>query len=93
MQTTRMHELIEKGYKENGLLDRIIFVYPSSQDISDWQLDEDSSFASFEKSSNLWEAIINKVIDLPFTNNDNVQNILEFEPSIKFKMMGWWIAE
>ena len=24
MQTTRMHELIEKGYKENGLLDRII---------------------------------------------------------------------
>lgn len=51
MQTTRMHELIEKGYKDNGLIDRIIFVYPSSQEISDWQLDEDSSSASFDKYS------------------------------------------
>ena len=89
MQTTRMHELIEKGYKENGLLDRIIFVYPSSQDISDWQLDEDSSFASFEKYSNLWEAIINKVIDLPFTNNDNVQNILDFSSEAKVYFTNW----
>ncbi len=89
MQTTRMHELIEKGYKENGLLDRIIFVYPSSQDISDWQLDEDSSFASFEKYSNLWEAIINKVIDLPFTDNDNVQNILDFSSEAKAYFTNW----
>nr|WP_287049291.1 DUF3987 domain-containing protein [Culturomica sp.] len=89
MQTTRMHELIEKGYKENGLLDRIIFVYPSSQDISDWQLDEDSSFASFEKYSNLWEAIINKVIDLPFTDNNNVQNILNFSPEAKAYFTNW----
>lgn len=89
MQTTRMHELVEKGYKENGLLDRIIFVYPSSQDISDWQLDEDSSFASFEKYSNLWEAIINKVIDLPFIDNDNVQNILDFSSEAKAYFTNW----
>ena len=25
MQTTRVHELVDKGYKDNGLLDRIIF--------------------------------------------------------------------
>ena len=49
MQTTRMHELIEKGYKDNGLIDRIIFVYPSSQEISDWGLDEDSSVSTFGK--------------------------------------------
>ena len=84
MQITRMHELIEKGYKENGLLDRIIFVYPSSQEISDWQLDEDSSFASFEKYSNMWESIFNKVIDLPFSDNDNVQSILDFSPKAYF---------
>jgi hypothetical protein len=84
MQITRMHELIEKGYKENGLLDRIIFVYPSSQEISDWQLDEDSSFASFEKYSNMWESIFNKVIDLPFSDNDNVQSILDFSPEAYF---------
>ena len=66
MQTTRMHELIEKGYKENGLLDRIIFVYPSSQEIADWQSDEDSSF---DKYSTMWESIIDKVISLPFVEN------------------------
>ena len=89
MQTTRMHELIEKGYKENGLLDRIIFVYPSSQEISDWQLDEDSSFASFEKYSNMWESIFNKVIDLPFSDNDNVQSILDFSPEAKAYFTNW----
>lgn len=89
MQTTRMHELIEKGYKENGLLDRIIFVYPSSQEISDWQLDEDSSFASFERYSNIWESIINKVIDLPFSDNDNVQSILDFSPEAKAYFTNW----
>ena len=89
MQTTRMHELIEKGYKENGLLDRIIFVYPSSQEISDWQLDEDSSFASFERHSNMWESIINKVIDLPFTDNGNVQSILDFSSEAKAYFTSW----
>lgn len=89
MQITRMHELIEKGYKENGLLDRIIFVYPSSQEILDWQLDEDSSFASFEKYSNMWESIINKVIDLPFSDNDNVQSILDFSPEAKAYFTNW----
>ncbi len=89
MQITRMHELIEKGYKENGLLDRIIFVYPSSKEISDWQLDEDSSFASFEKYSNMWESIFNKVIDLPFSDNDNVQSILDFSPEAKAYFTNW----
>ena len=89
MQITRMHELIEKGYKENGLLDRIIFVYPSSQEISDWQLDEDSSFASFEKYSNMWESIFNKVIDLPFSDNDNVQSILDFSREAKAYFTNW----
>ena len=89
MQTTRMHELIEKGYKENGLLDRIIFVYPSSQEIWDWQLDEDSSFASFERHSNMWESIINKVIDLPFTDNGNVQSILDFSSEAKAYFTNW----
>ena len=89
MQITRMHELIGKGYKENGLIDRIIFVYPSSQEISDWQLDEDSSFASFEKYSNMWESIFNKVIDLPFSDNDNVQSILDFSPEAKAYFTNW----
>ena len=86
MQTTRMHELIEKGYKDNGLIDRIIFVYPSSQEISDWQLDEDSSSASFDKYSAMWESIINKVISLPFTETEDnglTQKILDFSSEAK----------
>ncbi len=92
MQTTRMHELVEKGYKENGLIDRIIFVYPSSQEISDWQLDEDSSFATFDKYSTMWESIINKVVGLPFTeqeNDGNAQNILNFSSEAKAYFTNW----
>ncbi len=88
MQTTRMHELIEKGYKDNGLIDRIIFVYPSSQEISDWQLDEDSSSASFDKYS----AIINKVISLPFTETEDnglTQKILDFSSEAKAFFTNW----
>ncbi len=92
MQTTRMHELVEKGYKENGLIDRIIFVYPSSQEISDWQLDEDSSFATFDKYSAMWDSIINKVVSLPFTkheNDENTQNILDFSSEAKAYFTNW----
>ncbi len=92
MQTTRMHELIEKGYKENGLLDRIIFVYPSSQEIADWQSDEDSSFATFEKYSTMWESIIDKVISLPFVENGddrNTQTILDFSSEAKSYFTNW----
>ena len=92
MQTTRIHELIEKGYKENGLLDRIIFVYPSSKEIADWQLDEDSSFATFEKYSAMWESIIDKVVSLPFVENENggnIQNILDFSSEAKAYFTNW----
>ena len=92
MQTTRIHELIEKGYKENGLLDRIIFVYPSSKEIADWQLDKDSSFATFEKYSAMWESIIDKVVSLPFAENEsggNTQNILDFSSEAKAYFTNW----
>ena len=92
MQTTRIHELIEKGYKENGLLDRIICVYPSSKEIAEWQLDEDSSFATFEKYSAMWESIIDKVVSLPFAENEsggNTQNILDFSSEAKAYFTNW----
>ena len=89
MQTTRMHELIEKGYKENGLLDRIIFVYPSSREIADWQSDVDSSF---DKYSTMWESIIDKVISLPFVENEddkNTQTVLDFSSEAKAYFTNW----
>lgn len=91
MQTTRMHELIDKGYKDNGLIDRIIFVYPSSQEISDWQ-DEENTFTTFDKYSSMWENIINKVKSLPFIVNEDgeiVPDILDFSSEAKAYFTNW----
>ena len=91
MQTIRMHELINKGYKDNGLIDRIIFVYPSSQKISDWQ-DEENTFTTFEKYSSIWENIINKVMSLPFVVNEDgeiVSDILDFSSEAKAYFINW----
>ena len=91
MQTTRMHELIDKGYKDNGLIDRIIFVYPSSQEISDWQ-DEENAFTTFDKYSSMWENIINKVMSLPFIVNEDgeiVPDILDFSSEAKAYFTNW----
>ena len=35
-QTKRVHELLTKGFEENGLLDRILFVLPKSREVSKW---------------------------------------------------------
>lgn len=93
MQTTRVHELVDKGYKDNGLLDRIIFVYPSSQEISDWSIDEDSTSLSFEKYSTLWENIINKILQIYFVTDENndsdLQNVLNFSPEASAYFTDW----
>lgn len=92
MQTTRVHELIEKGYKDNGLLDRILFVYPSSQKITDWTVDAEST-SSFGRYSAWWEGIVNKLQDLPFsideiTGNTN-QTVLQFSADASRHFIKW----
>ena len=93
MQTTRVHELVDKGYKDNGLLDRIIFVYPSSQEISDWQIDEDSYSSSFEKYSGLWEEVINKICEIDFSSDESydgiLQNVLNFSQEADAYFTDW----
>lgn len=93
MQTTRVHELVDKGYKDNGLLDRIIFVYPSSQEISDWQIDEDSYSSSFEKYSGLWEDVINKICEIDFSSDESydgiLQNVLNFSQEAGAYFTDW----
>ena len=92
MQTTRVHELVDKGYKENGLLDRIIFVYPSSQEIPDWQMYEDSTSSSFEKYSTMWKDIINRICEIPLTIDESksiVQNVLNFSPEASTWFTNW----
>lgn len=92
MQTTRVHELIEKGYKDNGLLDRILFVYPSSQKITDWMVDAEST-SSFDRYSAWWEGIVNKLQDLPFlideTAGNTNQTVLQFSADASRHFIKW----
>lgn len=88
MQTTRIHELVDKGYQDNGLMDRIIFVYPSSRNISDWQIDEEDSSSSFDKYSSLWESIIYQLLELPFQEGET-NSILRFSTDAKIHFTDW----
>lgn len=93
MQTTRVHELVDKGYKDNGLLDRIIFVYPSSQEIADWQLDEDSTSSLFEEYTSLWGGIIDRIAEISFyadeSNDRALQNVLNFSTEASAYFTDW----
>lgn len=93
MQTTRVHELVDKGYKDNGLLDRIIFVYPSSQEIADWQLGEDSTSSLFEEYTSLWGGIIDRISEISFyadeSNDSALQNVLNFSTEASAYFTDW----
>ena len=92
MQTIRMHELIDKGYKANGFLDRFLFVYPTSQKIADWADDEPSSSSSFDNYSTLWKTVIEKIWDLPYSMNeddDTIQNVLKFSKDASNYFTAW----
>lgn len=91
MQTTRMHELIDKGYKANGFLDRFLFVYPTSQKIADWADDEPSSSSSFDSYSAMWQTVIDKILALPYSldEDDDVQNVLKFSKDASYYFTAW----
>lgn len=69
-QTTRVQELLRKGYKENGLLDRILFVLPRSQKIAEWKTEDLTGNSAMQEQSTAmadkWNAIVQKVIDLDY---------------------------
>lgn len=92
MQTTRMYELIDKGYKANGFLDRFLFVYPTSQKIADWADDEPSSSSSFDSYSAMWQTVIDKILTLPYSldeDDDAVHNVLKFSKDASYYFTAW----
>lgn len=58
-QTKRVHELLRKGFEENGLLDRILFVLPKSPQISPW-INRDDDGERMSTAATKWENIIKK---------------------------------
>lgn len=93
-QTKRMRELFKKGYEENGLLDRILFVLPGSQELSLWTASEDNSV--HEKSANAfgaWQGIMDKVLALDYASGDDgtkpVSYLIDMEPEARNLFITW----
>lgn len=66
IQTTRMQELLNKGYKENGLLDRFLFVVPYSNEITLWNLGANTSNEQRSDTMCEWKSIVDKVLKLDY---------------------------
>lgn len=101
-QTARVKELLQKGYKDNGLIDRILLVMPKEQEIPCWQLNEESSSDEenqvkeeqrMTKASKQWADIVNKVLELTFNpvedSDDLVPRMLYMNREAKEVFYGW----
>lgn len=92
-QTRRIHELLRKGYEENGLLDRILFVMPKSQLVSKWSEDDDDGAETIPALSagKSWEAIMEKVFALDYDKEvgEDVPHLIGMEAEAKRIFFGW----
>lgn len=90
-QTKRVKELLKKGFEENGLLDRILFVMPKSQEQSYWVHDngEGATMASTQ-----WEQILSIVLALDYSYDAETEeqrpHILSLEESARVHLFSWW---
>ncbi len=100
IQTKRMPQLFKKGYLDNGLIDRILFVMPSAQEIKRWSVED---FFTLDNSDGLsapsqrWEKILKKVIDLDYRKvrkEDGTEyvtsTILKLDREAAEHFVDWW---
>ena len=91
-QTRRVHELLKKGYEDNGLLDRILFVMPKSYLVPRWTESEEEDTGSNPASAwRTWEAIMEKVFSLDYEVNDegNIPHLIGMEAEAKRVFFNW----
>ncbi len=91
-QTKRIRELLKKGYEENGLLDRILFVLPRSQKIARWVIEDDEQ--PQEKTNGAkWAAILDKVFALDYQTDEQSgeksPHLLRFDQEAKVCLYNW----
>ena len=90
-QTKRVHELLKKGFEENGLLDRILFVMPKSPKLSSWKnRDEDGERTSL--AAVRWENILNKVLALDYDTEaeEKIPHVLSMDREAREYFFSWW---
>lgn len=96
-QTKRVHELLKKGFEENGLLDRILFVLPKSSELSKWTSCGDDDGKKTSLAAKRWEKIVNKVIALdydPESEGDGTEertaHVLSMNSGAREYFFSWW---
>lgn len=90
-QTKRVHELLRKGFEENGLLDRILFVMPKSPEISPWiNRNDDEEMTS--SAAARWERILDKVLALDYDTEaeERIPHVLSMDKEAKEYFFSWW---
>lgn len=90
-QTKRVHELLRKGFEENGLLDRILFVLPKSPEISQW-INRDDDGERMSAATTCWERILDKVLALDYDTEaeERIPHVLSMEKEAKEYFFSWW---
>lgn len=93
-QTRRVHELLKKGYEDNRLLDRILFVMPKSYLMSRWtESEEDNTGNNPVSAWKTWETIMEKVFSLNYDNEGdaggNIPHLIGMEAEAKRIFFGW----
>lgn len=90
-QTRRVYELLKKGYEDNGLFDRILFVMPKSYLMPRWTGSEEEDTGCNPASA--WEAIMEKVFVLDYDNDGdadgNIPHLIGMETEAKMVFFNW----
>ena len=91
-QTKRVHELLTKGFEENGLLDRILFVLPKSREVSKWTDWDDGGEDRASLAAARWEQILGKVLALDYDTGEEerISHVLSMDREAKEYFFSWW---
>ena len=89
IQTKLVSHLINKGYGDNGLLDRMLFVYPVKQKITLWTTDNN---IQSHNSNKQWQSIIDKVFSLEISKDGDtiLPKVLDMDKEANDCFTNWW---
>ena len=91
-QTKRVHELLTKGFEDNGLLDRFLFVLPKSWKMSKWTEWDDGGVDRAALAAARWEQILFKVLALDYDTGEEerMPHVLSMDREAKEYFFSWW---
>ena len=91
-QTKRVHELLTKGFEDNGLLDRFLFVLPKSWKMSKWTDWDDGGEDRASLAAARWEQILGKVLALDYDTGEEERrpHVLSMDKEAKEYFFSWW---